>query len=230
MDNQEFDAIDITIPNQNEFDKYQQIWVACTEQMDAESQQRLLDYVYGGGHLICFPTLPKIDFNGNTCTILADGLSVQSDEIFTESNGMIRWAKTNSEIHAVSYIETFKCRKAETIAVTRDDKTCGIKVLYGKGSASILGTGFVYQASAHKNAWQNLSMDNDFKSPVKCDNPLIITRTRWNKEKGGYFFMLNYNNQPIETTVSLNNQKIRLEPFSGTILPFDNFENANHII
>ena len=123
-------------------------------------------------------------------------------------------------MHAISYVQTFKCKKAETLATTRDGKICGVKVKCGKGSASILGTGFVYQASAHKQAWQNLSLDINFKGSITCDNPLIITRTRFAKDNSGYFFMLNYHNQTLDGNISLNNQHIELQPFSGTIVPF----------
>jgi beta-galactosidase len=220
MDNQEYDAADITNPN-TDLRKYKQLWTACTEQMDAKSQQAMLDYVQQSGHLICFPTLPKYDLNGNPCAILADGLSVMSDKIFTDSDGMIRWTKTNQEMHAISYIETFKCEKNEIIAETRDGKICGVKVKYGKGSACVLGTGFVYQASAHKQAWQNLSLDINFNGAITCDNPLIITRTRYANDGRGYFFMLNYHNQTLKGKISLNNQNIELPPFSGKIVPFD---------
>ncbi|MCE5341586.1 MAG: beta-galactosidase [Planctomycetaceae bacterium] len=220
MDNQEYDAVDITNTN-TELHKYKQLWAACTERMDAKSQQSLLEYAQQGGHLICFPTLPKFDLDGKICSILADGLSVISDKIFTDSDGMIRWLKTNQEMHAISYVQTFKCKKAETLATTRDGKICGVKVKCGKGSASILGTGFVYQASAHKQAWQNLSLDINFKGSITCDNPLIITRTRLAKDNSGYFFMLNYHNQTLDGNISLNNQHIELQPFSGTIVPFD---------
>jgi beta-galactosidase len=220
MDNQEYDAVDITNTN-TELHKYKQLWSACTEQMDAKSQQTLLDYAQQGGHLICFPTLPKYDLNGKTCTILTDGLSVISDKIFTDSDGMISWTKTNQEMHAISYIETFKCKKNEIIAETRDGKICGVKVKCGKGSACVLGTGFIYQASAHKLAWQHLSLAENFKGAIVCDNPLIITRTRLAKDNSGYFFMLNYHNQTLEGKISINNQNVKLRPFSGIIVPFD---------
>ncbi|MEN6384511.1 MAG: beta-galactosidase [Phycisphaerales bacterium] len=219
MDNQEYDAVDITNSN-TELNKYKQLWAACTERMDAKSQQRLLEYTQQGGHLICFPTLPKYDLDGKSCSILADGLSVTSDEIFTDSDGMIRWIKTNQEIHAISYIETFKCKNAGTLALTRNGKICGIKIKCGKGSAAVLGTGFTYQASAHKQAWQHLGLVENFKGPIACDNPLIITRTRLAEDGRGYFFMLNYHNQTLEGKISLNNQTVKLQPFSGTIIPF----------
>jgi beta-galactosidase len=189
--------------------------------MDAKSQQILLEYVQQGGHLICFPTLPKYDLDGKSCTILSDGLSVTSDKIFTDSDGMICWTNTNQEMHAISYIETFRCKNAETLAVTRNKEICGVKVKYRAGSACILGTGFIYQASSHKQAWQHLSLDMNFKGPITCDNPLIITRTRFSADNSGYFFMLNYHNQTLKGKVSFNNQTIKLQPFSGMIIPFD---------
>ncbi|MBU0533183.1 MAG: beta-galactosidase [Candidatus Omnitrophica bacterium] len=220
MDNQEYDAVDITNTDAVQLDRYKQIWVACTEQMDAASQQMLLEYVRRGGHLICFPTLPKLDLNANPCTVLADGLGVSSDQILPDSDGMIRWVETKEEIHAISYIETLNAKQGQVIALTRNGKPCAIKVNCQKGSAAILGTGFMYQAAAHKQAWQHLSLDINFKGPVNCDNPLIITRTRLHKNGGGYFFMLNYHNQAITTKANFGGEFF-LPPFSGLVLVFD---------
>jgi len=221
MDNQEYDAVDITNTDNAGLDRYKQIWSACTEQMDAQSQQMLLEYVRRGGHLICFPTLPKYDLDGKLCSILADGLGVSSEAICTDSDGIIRWVETREEMHAISYIEIFNAPRGKIIAKTRGGNSCGIKIKCGKGSACVFGTGFVYQAAAHKQAWQHLSLDINFKGLITCDNPLIITRTRLDKNNSGYFFMLNYHNQTLEGKISLNNQQVKLPPFSGTIVPFN---------
>lgn len=221
MDNQEYDVVDITNTDAARLDQYKQIWAACTEQMDSKSQQDLLEYVYRGGHLICFPTLPKADLAGKACSVLAEGLGIRSEELRTDGNRMIRWVETDEEMYAISYIETFQASHGRTIALTRDGKSCGIFVNCGKGSAAILGTGFLYQAAAHKKAWQNLSLNINFKGPITCDNPLVITRTRWHKQNGGYLFLLNYHNQPLQTKISLHNEPFYLPPFSGLVLAFD---------
>jgi beta-galactosidase len=229
MENQEYDAVDITNTDPTQLDRYKQIWVACTEQMDAESQQMLLDYVRRGGHLICFPTLPKLDLDAKPCTLLAEGLNVNFGPILADTDEMIRWTDTNEEIHAISYMETFSAKQGHVLAMTRDGETCGINVNYGKGSAAILGTGFIYQASAHKKAWQHLSLDINFKGPVICDNPLVITRTRFYKHNGGYFFMLNYHNQPLQGKITFHNKPFKLPPFSGLMLPFNISEDGTII-
>lgn len=226
MDNQEYDAVDITHSDAATLDQYKQLWAACTEQMDSESQQSLLDYVHRGGHLICFPTLPKMDPSGNTCRLLADGLGVSSIRILTDCNEMIRWTATGQQMHAIGYIETFHAPHGQTIALTRNSQSCGIYVHCGKGSAAVLGTGFLYQAAAHKQAWQNLSLNLNFKGPITCDNPLVITRTRWHTHKGGYFFMFNYHNQPLQTRISFHKEPFHLPPFSSLVLTFEGSEDS----
>jgi hypothetical protein len=151
---------------------------------------------------------------------LADGLGLKTEQIIENSNGMIFWADTNQPIHALNYIETFDAKQAETIAYTQDKKVCGIKINHGKGSASILGTGFMYQSEAHKYAWQKLSLAENFKGRFTCDNPLIITRTRLHKNVGGYFFVLNYHNQSIATKTNFGGE-LFLPAFGGLVLPFD---------
>ncbi|MCX5632172.1 MAG: beta-galactosidase [Phycisphaerae bacterium] len=220
MDNQEYDFADITAGDVNQLNGYEQIWTAFTEQMDAECQKKLLVYVRNGGHLICFPTLPKFDLNAMPCTILTDGLGVKTEQIFENSDGIIYWTDTNQPIHAIGYIETFNAKSADIIAQTQNKKPCGIKVSCGKGSAVILGTGFIYQSAAHKYAWQKLSLAGNFKGRFACDNPLVVTRTRLHKNSGGYFFMLNYHNQDIRTKTNFGGE-IFLPAFGGLVLPFD---------
>ena len=220
MDNQEYDFADITAAEANQLGGYKQIWAALTEQMDAESQKKLLEYVRNGGHLICFPTLPKFDLNALPCTILADGLGVKTEQIIENSDGIIYWTDTNQPIHGIGYIETFNAKSADIIAQTQNRKPCGIKVSCGKGSAAILGTGFIYQSAAHKYAWQKLGLADNFRGQFVCDNPLVITRTRLHKNGGGYFFMLNYHNQAIQTKTNFGGQFF-LPPFSGLVLAFD---------
>jgi beta-galactosidase len=229
MDNQEYDFADITAGDVNQLNGYEQIWAAFSEQMDAACQKKLLEYVRCGGHLICFPTLPKFNLNALSCTILADGLGVKTEQIIENSDGIIYWADTNQPIHVLSYIETFNTKSADVIAYAQDKKACGIKINCGKGSAAILGTGFIYQSEAHKYAWQKLSLAGNFKGRFACDNPLIITRTRLHKNAGGYFFALNYHNQAITTKTNFGGE-IFLPPFSGLVLPFDMPVNSDFII
>lgn len=226
-DNQEYNAVDLSNTNLEKLKMYKQIWFAATEYMDEKEQRLLLGYVQQGGHLICFPTIPKMNFDGTSCTVLAEGLNVQTDQVLDDFEGMICWRDTNEEIHAMSYIETFEEKNKEVIARTRNGKACGITVKTGKGSATIFGTGFMYQASAHEQAWQKLGLSEDFIGPVQCDNPLIATRTRFHQDQGGYLFLLNYHNQEHQTKAFVLGQdmpstgQFYLPPISGLMIPFD---------
>ncbi len=226
MDNQEYDAVDITRQDPESLTQYKQLWMASSQRMDEQSQKSLLQYVQKGGHLICFPSLPKFDLAANPCSILADGLNVKSDEVVDDFDGMICWADTDDEIHATRYIETFKADKADIIATTRCGKTCGLKVTCGKGSATVFGTGFLYQAVAHRTAWQKLGLTDDFHGAVSCDNPLVITRTRMTANNSGCLFILNYHNHPQKTKINhgsniVTDANFYLPPFSGLVLPFN---------
>lgn len=228
MDNQEVDMLDSTRQDQSWFPRYRQIWLACTEQMDYQTQRRMLDYVQAGGHLICFPTLPRMDLKARPCSVLADGLGIQSDRLSEVSEERIYWEDTGQEIHTIPYMESFKAEKARVIARTADRKVCGLEVKIGKGSAVILGTGFKHQAPAHRFAWQKLGLDEEFQSPIRCDNPLVITRFRKHQTQGGYLFLLNYHNQQIQTHISFTEDGrtcdlglIVLEATSGLMLPFN---------
>lgn len=223
MNNQEYEAVDITQDQTEKLEQYKQLWVGSTEQMDKDSQERLLGYVQDGGHLICFPTMPRMDLDGEPCTVLRDGLGIQTEEILDDFAGMIRWTDNNEEIHAMSYIETFATEDAKVIANANNGKACAIKVKCNEGSATIFGSGFIFQAIAHKQAWQKLGLEDDFCGQVKCDNPMLITRTRLHENGGGYLFILNYHNQALQTNVINNGQngQVYMPSHSGLMLPFD---------
>jgi beta-galactosidase len=228
MNNQNFDAVDLTHKNFSKISNYKQLWLGSTEQMNAKHQQRLLDYISKGGHLICFPTLPKFEMNGKRCTLLADELSVKTDRIQTKSTGMIKWTDTGEVIHALSYLQSFNSKNGKIIAETDKGKVCGIKISYGKGSAVVFGSGFNYQSPAHKQAWQRLGLNPaEFGQAVICDNPLITTQIRYHKIKGGYIFMLNYHNKTLKGNITFKSKRLpdkgtfHMPPFSGLILPFD---------
>ena len=226
MDNHDFDAVDITNAKAP-LSQYKQIWLASTNRMDQNSQQALLDYVSNGGHLISFPTLPKLDLDGNPCSILADGLNIQTDELLDDFDGMINFAQNNEEIHATRYIETFKANdNTEIIATAKNNKPCGMKVSCSKGSASVLGTGFMFQAVNHKTAWQKFGLDINFKGPIECDNPNLILRTRQIDDTSGYVFILNFHNAAHQTRIikgidELKNITIHLPAFAGLVLPYN---------
>ena len=225
MDNQQFDAVDITNANAP-LSEYKQIWLASTNMMDEVSQKKLLKYVRNGGHLICFPTLPKFDLECTPCSILADGLKIQTDELLDDFDGMINFVENNEEIHATQYIETFKSKNAEVIATTKNNKACGLQVKCSKGSASVLGTGFMFQAVNHKTAWQKFGLEKNFKGPIICDNPQLIVRTRQIDDQSGYLFVLNFHNAEQNTTIvdgpdELIGAKLHLGAFGGLVLPYN---------
>ncbi len=226
MDNQEFDAIDVTQEGRG-LSRYRQVWLACADQMDARAQQNLLDYIRSGGHLICFPTLPRTDLQARPCTILADGLGIRRDRISRRRGEIIGWEDTGQEIYTIGCIETFQADRMQVIARTVDQRVCGLRIASGKGLATVLGTGFKHQAPAHRLAWQKLSCDEDFRCPVRCDDPRVIMRFRKHEKEGGYLFLLNYHNQQIRTHVCFQEaeEQISLGPLvldrtCGLILPF----------
>jgi glycosyl hydrolase family 35 len=226
MDHQEFDVVDLRRAEIEGLAKYRQVWLVCTEQLDERSQGVLVEYVRQGGHLICLPTLPGLDLDAKPCSILKGGLGVESAAVLEDSSAMISW-KTGEVIHGTSRIEVFSSESGEVLARTRSSEVCGLKVSSGKGTASVLGTGFMFQAIDHLGAYQRLGLDEDFRGVRQFSNPNIITRYRKHPEVGGYMFLLNYHRRAesgrIVSDAGTYPEKgeIYLPASSGLILPVD---------
>jgi beta-galactosidase len=224
MDNQEFDVVDLSRAAVEMLVRYKQVWLVCTEQLDKRSQEVLVEYVRQGGHLVCLPTLPFLDLDAKPCTVLKDGLGVESTAVLNDSSAMIVW-ETGEEVHGTSRIELFSADGGEVLARTRAGEVCGIKVSCGTGTASILGTGFVFQALDHLGAYQRLGLDDDFRGEIRCTNPNIAARYRRHKDKGGYLFLLNYHRRAEVCSMFLDNEtfpcygEVYLPVSSGLILP-----------
>ena len=74
--NHDFEMPDLEIASDRNLQKYRQLWVISQEYMDAFCQQKLVDYVRNGGHLIVSPVLPKYDLLLKKCTVMRDAFNV----------------------------------------------------------------------------------------------------------------------------------------------------------
>ena len=227
MDGQEFELVDLTRADLARLASYDQLWWAGAEQMDGQAQRLLLEYVEQGGHLICFPTLPRLDLDLEPCRVLADGLGIQTAQVLDDPEGMIRWAETGQEIHALTRIEIFQAAGAAVLARTRQGQVCGVQVSRGLGTAAVLGTGFVYQAVDHRQAYQRLGLASDFRPECTSENTQIVSRCRWHEDGGGYLFLMNYHHQPHRTKALVGQMEFPQEgdfylpASSALVLPFN---------
>lgn len=67
-----FGYVDLEAASQQELSALHQLWVPGGPFMAREVQQRLIEYVQGGGHLVVLPSLPELDEELQPCGLLSD--------------------------------------------------------------------------------------------------------------------------------------------------------------
>ncbi|HUC04750.1 MAG TPA: beta-galactosidase [Acidimicrobiales bacterium] len=135
-----FDFVDVNVAQPEDLARYPTIVLAAAEVMPAPFQSMLVDYVEGGGRLVCMPAPPAYGSDLTACTTVADALFPDSVSGHDPSDG------TPVEIGGVTVptwlgVDTYTLSPASTpIATTSDGSACGYARAYGRGTAVLLGT------------------------------------------------------------------------------------------
>jgi beta-galactosidase len=76
----DYDYSDTHLPLQK-MKKYEVIFASTYDFMDRDEQEKLIQYVEDGGHLIIGPGVPYIDTNMDSCTVLLDFINFNREEL-----------------------------------------------------------------------------------------------------------------------------------------------------
>lgn len=199
------------------------LWVMTEHRCEADIQQKLVDYVRAGGRLALIGRLPRQDSDDQPCTLLRDALGVtvvHSDPPFTPS---CIDAFGHSDV-PVSFVETYRGDFDQVIA-SRAGETVGFVRRLGKGKALVFG------AALEANTLEDLDLLHRMALELDCPPAFVLSdwadvRLSWG-ERGGFLFINNYQDDPIETTIAwqgkllFGGHPIRLPARQGAILPLD---------
>ncbi|HYO89178.1 MAG TPA: beta-galactosidase [Candidatus Limnocylindrales bacterium] len=200
------------------------LWVAMDKQCDPVVQQKLVDYIQHGGRLILVGRLCDETFDHAPCTILCDAIGVQeavSDPPFTPAH---MHALDYREV-PVSFRETYTGDFDTVFAVTADGKTVGFVQQVGQGQVMVLG------AALAANTLDDLDILHQMANRMGCSPQ--FTLSDWadvrlsEGENGSFLFVSNYQDDPIETTISmagsplLGGRALSLAARRGVILPLE---------
>lgn len=203
--NVDYDMADLRHDTVDTLQKYKQLWVFSTDEMDAPEQQRLVDYVHNGGQLVVFPHLPDRQLNQQACTILRDAFGIT--QLKTES--------TDSALIDVYDLKDIKCANpqivleetspggAKVIARTIPGSACGVQKELGKGSFIFLGAWMGFDTEGHLPAYQALlNQSTAHQRKSYSSDYHVIVRERFTPDGQGMLFAGNYYNEDFKASLN----------------------------
>jgi beta-galactosidase len=196
--NVEYDMADQSKVSPEELARYKQVWVFSTDEMDAGSQQLVVDYTRAGGQTVLFPCLPDREMSQQTCTIIRSALAIEpSGKSIIESPliDLLGLSDIKCANPQMIYSEE-SLSGAEVIARTIAGETCGFIKKLGKGSFVHLGTWLGFDTEGHKPAYTALlSLSGSNQRQAFADNEFLITRQRFTNNSSAVLFVGNYYNE-----------------------------------
>lgn len=129
---------DFTQASQEELGSHTALVVASDLQMDAEVQEKLLQYAQAGGKLVINGRLPVVDSKGKPCTILADALGICAEKTEFTDQDQEKMICDGVEYFIGKKIQVLDVRKETYLAVTADGKPAAVKCSVGSGCVLVL--------------------------------------------------------------------------------------------
>jgi beta-galactosidase len=200
------------------------IWVMMEKQCNADTQQKLVDYVNQGGKLILAGRMCVEDFNGAECTILRDAIGIN------QINGDLPFVSSlinvlNYQDVPVSFLETYSGKFDEVFATRENGDIAGFIKFMGKGKVMMFG------AAMAANTLDDLDIVHQMAMKMDCPSPFILSNwadVRLSRgENGSFLFINNYQDDLVETTIEYKEEvmfggnSVLLPARSGLILPID---------
>jgi beta-galactosidase len=218
-----FDAVEISRASLNVAET-PLLWVMMEKQCNADTQQKLLDYVRSGGKLILAGRMCVEEFNHAACTTLKDGIGIQQ----IEGGKPFAWENINVFDYQdvpVSFAESFSGAFDETFATRKDGGVVGFIKTVGRGQVLVFG------AAMPANTLGDIDIVHQMALKMGC--PPLFGMSDWadvrisRGENGSFLFVNNYQDDPVETSVEyektllFGGNPLRLPARRGAILPIE---------
>jgi len=219
-----FDAVEISRASLD-VSKTPLLWVMMEKQCNADTQQKLVDYVRAGGKLILAGRMCTEEFRHTPCTILRDSLGIE------RIDGGAPFAWENIDVFdyrdvPASFVETYSGKFDEIFARRQQGGgVVGFVRALGKGQLLVFG------AAMPANTLGDLDIVNQMALKMGC--PSLFSLGNWadvrisQGENGSFLFVNNYQDDPLETTIEYEGKTlfgghpVNLPARRGAILPLE---------
>lgn len=196
--NIDYDMADLNKATAETLVKYKQVWVFCTDEMNAAAQQTIVDYTKAGGNLVIFPYLPDREMSQKPCTIIRDALSIAPSGMEIIDSPLIDMFELK-DIKCANPQSVFSEKSlegAEIIARTIRGSACGFTKSLGKGSVIHIGTWIGFDTEGQKPVYEEiLKKSSAILRQASSDNYHINVRERFTEEQSAILFIGNYYNE-----------------------------------
>jgi beta-galactosidase len=203
--NIDYDMMDLTSSTVEMLSKYRQVWVFCTDEMNAADQQTIIDYVREGGNAVIYPYLPDREMSQKPCSIIRNALEISPSGKETVDSPLID----------ILNLKDIKCTNpqfiypedslinAEIIARTLNGSACGFVMSLGRGSIIHLGTWTGFDTEGHKQVCRTIAGRSGARlTHASTDSDYLTVRERFTNKDSAILFIANYYNEEHEGVVS----------------------------
>jgi beta-galactosidase len=199
-------------------------WAMMEKQCDANTQQKLVDYVKEGGKLILAGRMCIEDFNHAECTILKDAIGIEQIE------GDLPFVQNTISVFnyhdvPVSFLETYTGKFDEVFAKRENGAVAGFLNYIGEGKVMMIGAALAANTLDDLDIVHQMALKMDCQPLFALSNWADVRLSRG--EKGSFLFINNYQDDPVETTIEyekeimLGGNSVYLPARRGLILPID---------
>jgi beta-galactosidase len=219
-----FRAVDL---ERDPLDAEQPFFVFTTGFMDQPTQQRLVDFVRGGGRLYLGPTLPWVDLRGEPCRVLAGALGLASAEA---ARGVELRYERDAWFHAGEATLFDPPSGARIFLRGPDGRAAAARWRCGEGEVVFCGTTLSDRFRFMVPLFGEMAKALGAGRPVMVSEGDIIASLRTGGERGSFLFLINYHEEPLRTAVSVLGRRlpgrVTVPARSGLILPLDLLVNS----
>ncbi|MDP3980590.1 MAG: beta-galactosidase, partial [Chlamydiota bacterium] len=220
-------VVDLETATLDDLAVYKQLWILSLDTMNADVQEKILQYIERGGKAIIYPTLPDHEMNGEPCQRLKDSLQIDIEKTLSPANNKVSFFDLEP-INVYPNINFLKVSSdLKPVAEHPEEGVCGVERAYGNGNVMILGTMFNYQIAEHLDVIRCFLERDAIKKEWQTQDPDVVLIKK-DTTKGSLIFLLNFH--PVPKKVYIENVEnffripekrfIQMQATSGLILPY----------
>lgn len=222
LNNMTFEGIDIMKAEAIDVLKVPSLWIQTTKWMNADVQQRLVDYAEAGGKLLLYPTIPVLDFYQKPCTILKDYLAVEQYAVPFCNFGTIDGVDSTLGIFTQGFYGTFE--SLGFIENATNDICAFEKETNNQGKIIVLGFGMEHEFDYKNEIIRKLAQRMHVQS-AGCENE-VVDLSYQQYEDTKLMFVQNYEDEAKSLALYTQNQQPLHHPVvvdgkSGLLLVMD---------